>query len=303
MSSSFGSYDVAGFVKAPVYFYRSWWLANISFYDAGRPPLPNTGLFVHIVESWQAPPPPKTNRSITVYTNAPTVALSVNGARVGVAPVAPWGAAFFHGVVFSPGTLTATALDAHGAPLGSAEKASWGAASALVLAIDAPSAASGTGVAVLQDGQDVALIRATVVDAAGVIVAGAGGFNVSFSVTAGPALVWATSSGDPADHVTAHSPWRMTYHGLLRAVVRSTVRAAGSDARRALEALVNKEAGAGPASSTIAQGGSAPAASFTVTATCPGLVPASVVVPLSVAEEDGVLAVAARSVGAAYVGE
>lgn len=44
---------VTGFPKAPVWWYRSWWLANISQTDAGRPPLPNTSVFVRIVESWQ----------------------------------------------------------------------------------------------------------------------------------------------------------------------------------------------------------------------------------------------------------
>ena len=37
VSSSFGSFDVAGFPKASAFWYRSWWLANISVSDPSRP--------------------------------------------------------------------------------------------------------------------------------------------------------------------------------------------------------------------------------------------------------------------------
>ena len=79
---------------------RSWWLANVSTDDAGRPPLSpaNTSTFVHIVESWQPPAPGKAARTINVYSNAPAVRLSVNGAKVGSASVAPYTAATFGSV-------------------------------------------------------------------------------------------------------------------------------------------------------------------------------------------------------------
>ena len=68
--------------------------------DAGRPPLSpaNTSTFVHIVESWQPPAPGKAARTINVYSNAPAVRLSVNGAKVGSASVAPYTAATFGSV-------------------------------------------------------------------------------------------------------------------------------------------------------------------------------------------------------------
>lgn len=68
--------------------------------DAGRPPLSpaNTSTFVHIVESWQPPAPGKAARTVNVYSNAPAVRLSVNGAKVGSASVAPYTAATFGGV-------------------------------------------------------------------------------------------------------------------------------------------------------------------------------------------------------------
>jgi len=45
------THPVSGFAKSPAWWYRSWWLGNISSDDAGRPPLANTSTFVHIVES------------------------------------------------------------------------------------------------------------------------------------------------------------------------------------------------------------------------------------------------------------
>jgi hypothetical protein len=45
---------------------------------------------------------------------------------------------------------------------------SWGAPAAIVLSLDAPSLATGTGSAVYLDGEDVAAVRATVVDTNGV---------------------------------------------------------------------------------------------------------------------------------------
>lgn len=212
VSSSFGSYDLAGavlwsalhrstrapcraaplspgFAKSPVWWYRSWWLGNVSADDAGRPPLANTSTFVRIVESWRN----STNgsRVIHVYSNAPFARVSVsapNGSvvfRAGPVPSPPFGSVTFAAVPFSPGTLTADGLDADddaAAVLASDFARSWGAPAALVLSLDAPSLATGTGAAVLLDGGDVALVRATVIDAEG-NPCGDATDNITFSVS------------------------------------------------------------------------------------------------------------------------
>ena len=87
----------------------------------------------------------------------------------GPVPSPPFGAVLFPAVPFSPGTLTAEGLVADGTTVLASDAArSWGAPAALVLSLDAPSLATGTGDgALLLDGGDVALVRATVVDAAG----------------------------------------------------------------------------------------------------------------------------------------
>lgn len=288
-----------------MYWYRSWWLANISADSADRPPLANTGVFVRIVESWRAPAGSATGRTLHVYTNAPAVALSVNGVPFGAGPVAvaPYTAAVFNNVPYAAGNVTATALSATGAVLATHSAFSWGAPAAIVLSLDAPNPASGTGGAVYLDGRDVALVRATVVDAAGHTVQDAA-VNITFAVTAGPGLVWGVGNGDPASQDPNQVAWRPTYHGVVRGIVRVTVDASGEPTDRALQAAINLDAGAGPRSSSIMQGpsGGAPT-SLTVTASAPGLPSATINVPLSVNPADEVLAVAAASVGAAFIGE
>ena len=303
VSSSFGAFDLAGLPKAAAWWYRAWWLADIAGSDAGRPPLPGTAVFCRLVEAWA--PGVSGVRNLTVYTNAPLARLLVNGAPVGApVPVPRYGAAAFRGVAFAPGTATAQALAADGVTvLASHAVHSWGAPAALALSVDAPSAATGTGAALFLDGRDAALVRATVLDADGRVVRDAA-VNVTFFVTVGPGLVWATHNGDPAERGAPHAAWKPTYHGLARAVVRVTLAAAGADAERALLAAVNLEAGAGPRASAIAPSGAgAPPTSITVTAEAPGVAGASIRIPLSVDPADEVLAVAARSVAAADVGE
>ena len=335
ISSSFGSFDLAGFPKAPVWWYRSWWLAAIKADDPSRPPLPaaRTHTFCRLVESWQ----PGRNvtaggrRTLTVYTNAPFARVRVDGAPVTAAaaaqeiarraappatavhhaavPVAPFSSAVFANVTFAEGRVTAECLSTGGdgaTVLASHTRSSWGAAASVVLSLDAPSPATGTGRAVYLDGEDVALVRATVLDANGHPVHDSA-LNLTFAVVDGPARVVGVGNGDPSDHDPNHTPWRQCYHGLVRAVVKVTALATGTRASRALVAAVNPDAGKGPWSSTVflghGEGDAAPATSFTVTATATGLPTASLVVPLSVDPADSPLRVAAASVRSADIGE
>lgn len=305
VSSSFGAIDLAGFAKPPTWWYRAVWLANISASDPGRPPLPATSASVRIVESWQAPAAGST-RTIHVLTNAPFAQLFLNGVAVGAPlPVPFFLATVVTNVTFAPGTLTAKALAADGATvLASHSTSSWGAPASLALTMDVPSLATGTGAAVFVDGADVALLRATVLDAAGHVVLDST-LNISFAVTAGPGFVAGVGNGDPACQEPSQVAWRSAYHGLARGIIRVTVDASGSDAERALRAQVNVEAGLGAAarSSTILQGPASGApTSITVSASAPGLAAATFTIPLSVDPKDSVLAVAAASIASADTG-
>lgn len=307
VSSSFGAIDLAGFPKPPAWFYRSKWLANISDADAGRPPLPNTASTVRIVENWNKPlTDGETARTMHVYTNAPLVSLELNGAAVG----APQTGGDFNripafNVPFALGTLTAKALAADGKTVLSTHVInSWGVAAGISLTMDVPSLTTGTGQRVFVDGMDVALLRATVLDAKGNAVLDAT-YNITFAVSAGPGFVAGVGNGDPSCQEPSQVSWRSSYHGLTRAIVRVTVDASGTEEERQLRASVNSEAGKGVASrsSTVLQGpASAAPTSITVTASSPGLKAASFTIPLSVDPKDAVLAVAEASVGMADTG-
>ena len=279
------------------------WLANISMSDPGRPPIPNTGTTVRIVESWQAPVAGAT-RTIHVLTNAPLVQLFVNDAAQGSPLAVPYFlATVVANVTYAAGTLTAKALAADGVTvLATHSTSSWGAPASLALTMDVPSLATGTGSAVFVDGADVALLRAAVLDAQGNVVLDST-LNISFAVTAGPGFVAGVGNGDPACQEPSQASWRSAYHGLARAIVRVTVDASGSAADRALRAQVNVDAGLAPRCSAVLQGPASGApASITVSASAPGLAAATFTIPLSVDPADSVLAVAAASVASGDTG-
>jgi hypothetical protein len=288
-------------MKAGASWFRAWWLSNITADDAGRPPLSAalSAVTVHIVEQWRAPANGSTTRTLNVYTNAPLVRLVLNGNPTPATAVPFFGYATFTGVAYYTGIVTAEALAADGVTvLAHHARSSWGAPAAIVLSLDAPSLATGTGSAVYLDGGDVALIRATIVDAQGNVCADST-LNVTFTVTQGPGLIWGVGNGDPACQEPSHVAWRSAYHGLVRAIVRVTLVATGTEAERDLMASVNIDAGKSVESSQVFIGGGTPPTSLTVTATANGLTSGVEVITLSVDPNDEVKAVAARSVGVA----
>ena len=246
--------DAAGFRKESAWWVQSLWLSAIPLTDAGRPPLPDART-VHIVEAWRpAKPvdgsPVPANRSIHVYSDAPYVQLLLNGKPAGTpadraAPTTPTSAltpgqptpAGEYGITaftvpFSPGNLTAVAMSGSGfSHLASHSLFTPGAVASLRLSLDAPSASTGTGLAVVADGEDVALVRAELLDGSGNLATGSNA-EIRFSVVSGEGRLWGTHSGNPADTAGPLAPSKAAYHGLLRAVVRSSTDRATSDAHR-----------------------------------------------------------------------
>ena len=264
VSSTYGQYDLCGFPKAASFWYRTQWLLTVP--DGPDKTFPTGGKHeVRIVESWESPvaarrhchyhhphrrrrrltstttpdswPETKGNstRAIHAYTSAPTVELLVNGKSVGARSVRPMvegpgSYAEWTAVPFAAGSITAVARDAKGAEVARhTVHTSRGAAVGLTLTIDAPHATTGTGAALLLDGQDAALLRATLVDAAG-RRAPLATHNVSFRIVSGPGRVQGAHNGDPRNHEPNDAPWHAAYHGLVRAVVRVTS-TAGRDPR------------------------------------------------------------------------
>ena len=80
--------------------------------------------------------------------------------------------------------------------IGSHTRFKPGVAAGIVLSVDVPSPTTGTGDALITDGADSALIRATVVDATGHETLHSGA-NISFEIVTGPGRVIGVGNGDP----------------------------------------------------------------------------------------------------------
>jgi hypothetical protein len=189
---------------------------------------------------------------------------------------------------FEPGNLTAAALSDTGEVLSIDASLTPGAPARVLLSLDAPALATGTGEAVLADGEDVALVRASVVDADGRLCTTAS-HNVTFAILSGPGAVLGVGNGDPSSHEPNVASSRSAYHGLVRAVVQVTVDAVSRG--RVQQAFIDMEAAAlGVAAPRVQD--------IVVVATALGLSAGRVVIPVSADVRDSVLAVAQRSVKA-----
>lgn len=280
VSSTFGSFDLAGFAKPAAWYYRAWWLCNVE--DEGRPPLPscNTEPVVKIVQDWRGDP--TAPDYVAVYSNAPRVELLQNGKSLGIcsmrfADYCRWK------VSFMPGNVTALALDEGGHVLSSDVSVTPGPAVRIQLSLDMPHMLTGTGSSLVADGQDVALVRASLVDAGGRLASGATGVPISFAVQSGPGLVVGVGNGDPMSHEPNLVSQRTSFHGLARGIVRVISTAALEHAD--LRAIIDVEAHYPPNVEDI-----------TVVASGPGLVSNKLRIPISTSMvQDGALAVARRS--------
>jgi hypothetical protein len=245
---------------------------------------------------------------VGVATSAPHAELFIDGETLGVVAVpalgiATWqlGGGRFH--TPAPGS-NLTAVCAGGAVH---TIIAPGVAAGLRLILDAPTARTGTGTALLLNGQDVALVRAEVVDAKGRVVTGGSNntINITFSVTDGPGRIVATHNGDQRCHTPNLALWHHAFHGLVRAVVQVTHNAAGADALRRRLVEIDAEGGSWTTVSTPGSRGAAVDESgirlarpvpttMTVSAASPGLGAASMDISLSTdAEVHSVLAAAA----------
>lgn len=243
----------------------------------------------------------QTTRNIHVYTNAPTVELMANGKSVGTKTVTPMkqGAgsyAEFLSVPWAAGSITANAKDGTGKVVATDARHTLGKAAKLELSIDAPSASTGTGTAVLLDGHDAALLRASVVDSAGRVMVHAQD-NITFKVLSGPGLVQGSHNGDVHCQQPNNAPWHTANHGLVRAVIRVTSSAARSDL--GLLARIDTH---GPMTHLKGRNSTVyhtlmDTSDIVVEASAPGFAAVQITIPTSTDPKDSVMAIAEASAG------
>ncbi len=165
-----------------------------------------------------------------------------------------------------------------------------GPPASLTLTLDVPSASTGTGGALYLDGKDTAMVRASVVDANGVLVSWQA-VNVTFAVVGGPGRVLGVGNGDPAAHQDQSGAVAVTFAGLARGLVQVSVDCTSDN--RDLMAEVDVEGGRRTV--IVPPGGACPAGPITLLATAPGLVGANITISVSGDPADHPFAVASAT--------
>lgn len=213
-----------------------------------------------------------------------------------------------HQIQGIPATATATATSTNNNDRLSSSSSSL----SLSLSLDCPSPHTGTGNSLFLDGQDAALVRATVLDASGRNTLHFSSHNVTFRIVSGPGMIQGTANGDPKSYRSHTSTSHTAYHGLVRAVVRVTS-AAGLSAneKQLLTSMEVDDNGGGGGGDGGSDGDDYRSCASTRTtlsydderdvvieAASPGFAPVRLYIPTSTSrEEASVLAVAAKGAG------
>eukprot|EP00039_Didymoeca_costata_P021499 m.344703 g.344703 ORF g.344703 m.344703 type:complete len:1020 (-) comp24995_c0_seq1:110-3169(-) len=297
--SSFGQFDVAGFPKAQAYWYRDQWLLRSNDSEADKTFSTGRNSSVHLVESWEQPKN-GSKRNITVYSAANEVELFINGESLGTQKLPPqehtenativqsW--AEWDDIVWQAGNITAVARDQSGAVVAVDTRLTCGDAKSIKLSIDSPSPTTGTGKAIFADGQDMALVRATIVDSTGQTVHDAAHL-ITFTIVTGSGKLVGTHNGRQDSHMPANTPTVAAYHGLARSVIVTTSVAGLPASERDLLSQIDVN------NQHLVGFDGFEADDIVVSASSPGLGSAQIIIPLSTDPSDKVMSVARAMAG------
>ena len=288
VTSAYGQLDIAGFWKAAAHWYQTWWRADISSSAYDKAPLTDIPFTCHIVEHFNPP----TKRTIHVYTNGPNVTLDIDGKLFGEAGVPYRKYAQFHYVPWEGGCVTATVMKS-GKAVATCKRCAVESTDLkkIELSLDAPSVSTGTGSTLYADGQDVALVRATLVDGSGNVGTAAAN-PLTFSVVSGPGRVIGTHNGDQRNHIPSNSSSTIAFHGLARCLIQVTEDFSGSVADRQLLSSVTVDKS--PRTHIVIDAKAVPQ-DIVIRVVSPGLVDGLITIPVSANSDSSVLATAANS--------
>jgi len=194
ISSHFGILDTCGFAKDTAYYYKTWW---------GAEPV------LHLLPHWNWEGKEGQEIEVWAYCNLESVELFMNGASQGSQSVAKNGHLVWK-VKYAPGTIEARASKG-GRVVLTERSETAGPAAKIVATADRGKIAA--------DGQDVAVVNVTIVDAQGRTVPTAGNM-VTFALS-GPGAVIGVGNGDPSCHEPDHATQRSAFNGLCMAIVQS----------------------------------------------------------------------------------
>ena len=194
ISSHFGILDTCGFAKDTAWYYKAWW---------GAEPV------LHLLPHWNWEGKEGQEIAVWAYCNQDSVELFLNGASLGSQPVKKNGHLEWK-VKYTPGTLEARATKG-GKVVLTDKRETAGPAAKIVAVADRSKLAA--------DGQDLAVVNVTIVDAQGRTVPMADN-KVTFAVS-GPGNVIGVGNGDPSCHEPDKASERSAFNGLCMAILQS----------------------------------------------------------------------------------
>jgi len=199
ISSHFGVLDTCGFPKDNFYYYQAWWRTD-------KPVL-------HILPHWNWAGKEGHAIAVWVHTNFDAVELLLNGVSLGKKTVTrnshvEWS------VNYAPGVLTARGFSGSRMAM-EVRNETTGDPASIHLAAEAAK--------INADGEDVAVVTVSVLDAKGRLVPTASN-KVQFTVE-GPGKIIGVGNGDPSCHEPDKASARSLFGGLAQVIVQGTKQA------------------------------------------------------------------------------
>jgi beta-galactosidase len=198
VSSNFGIVDLCGFPKDYFYYYKAWWR-----------PEPSLHLFPH----WNWHGKEGTEIPVWVYSNLDEVELLVNGNSAGIQKVPHLGHLEWK-VKYEPGAIEARGMK-NGKVVLSEKRETTGPTATLRLTADRTE--------ILDDGEDVAVLKVEALDSQGHLVPVANDLIV-FKVWGDGKLI-GVGNGNPNCQESDKGSKRSLFHGLAQIIVQSTKKA------------------------------------------------------------------------------
>ncbi len=194
INSHFGSIDTCGFPKDNYYYYRSWW---------------SDEMVLHILPHWNWPGHEGEEIQVWCYSNYDEVELLLNGNSLGRQTMPRYGCLKWP-VEYAPGTLSAQGYKV-GKVVAEVRVATTGPATRIELTPDRS--------AIKANGEDVAIVTVSIVDAEGRIVPTADD-DVSFAVSENARII-GVGNGNPSSHEPDKANRRRTFNGLAQVIVQA----------------------------------------------------------------------------------
>ncbi len=195
VTAQYGFMDTCAFPKDNYYYYRSVWSSDP---------------FVHLFPHWNEPPLREDGTvEVRSFNNCDAVELFLNGESQGRKDREPYSGLSWN-VAWEPGSLEATCYR-DGEAVAETRRETTGEPAGIVLEPDRS--------AIHADGEDVSLVKVSIVDSEGRNVPTAGN-GVQFRVD-GPGEIIGVGNGDPSSHEADLGSSRRAFNGLALVIVQA----------------------------------------------------------------------------------